>query len=182
MEVNIKFMRYYIYAYVDLESPGNWEYDTSVGTVKFSHKPIYIGKGCGGRMEGHMQGANNGRLDELIQRGNIEYFKINLLDNLTSHIAYKIESELIYLIGREDLGTGPLFNESAGINLVEAKKHSQISPFNLELNKLLYVIEILNNTNSLKEASEILGISERSIYRIKKDYSLKKVSGDWVQV
>jgi hypothetical protein len=182
MDINIKLMRYYIYAYVDLESPGNWEYDTSLGTIKFEHMPIYIGKGCGGRMEGHMEGSHNQRLDELIKRGNIEYFKINMLDNVTSHIAYRIESELIYLIGREDLGTGPLFNKSTGINLIESKNHAEITPLNLELNRLLYTIEILNKTKTIKEASRILGISERSIYRIKKDYNLEKVEGDWVQV
>jgi hypothetical protein len=182
MNIDIKLMRYYIYAYVDLESPGNWEYDTSLGTVKFEHMPVYIGKGCGSRMEVHNKGSHNHRIDELIKKGNVEYFKINILDNFTAHVAYRIEAELIYLIGRKDLGKGPLFNESCGLNLIEAKKHTEIRPLNLELNKILYILEILNQTSTIKEASNILGISERTIYRINKDYNFKKIEDDWIQV
>jgi predicted transcriptional regulator YheO len=44
------------------------------------------------------------------------------------------------------------------------------------------IIYVLNRSKSLKNSAEVLGISERSIYRFIQGYKLKKIEGSWVQV
>lgn len=180
MELTINLVRYYIYAYTDLTKPGRFTVETSVGSITFDHEPVYIGKGAGDRMLAHQNGASNQRLMELIEKSNFECKVI--LKELPSHSAYAIESELIYKIGRLDLGKGPLVNESSGVHLPETDKSYDIGPYHLEFNKMIYVLKILNNTKTIKQASKVLGLSERTMYRYTKDYHLKKVDGSWVQV
>ncbi len=176
----IKLMGFYIYAYLDLESPGLYRIDTSMGEFEFNYKPIYIGKGSDNRMEYHQtKSCRDQRLKKKIGEGNFDFFVIG--KDLPSHLAYTLESELIYKIGREDLGTGPLFNKSSGINLIESKEKIEIGPLHLEFNKLMRIIQVLNDSRTLKESAKKLGISERSVYRFISGYNLKRIEGEWVQ-
>lgn len=179
--LNFELVGYYIYAYCDLNKPGIYKYNTSVGVFEFEFEPIYIGKGTNNRIHTHQFNAKNDSLNNLINCGKYTFLKIK--ENLPSHTAYMIESELIYQIGRLELNKGPLFNESAGVNLIESKKYTDIGPLHLEFNKMIHVLKILNTTDSLKEASKILGISERTLYRYNNRYSIKRLSkGSWVQL
>ena len=174
-------MRFYLYVYLDLEKPGVYNIDTSMGEFMFKHTPVYIGKGADKRMEYHQtESCRNQRLKEKIKAGTYECYIIR--KDLPSHLAYVLESELIYRIGREDLGNGPLFNESSGVNLIEADKKSEIGPLHLEFNKLMRIIYVLNTSKTLKESSRKLGISERSVYRFIDGYRLKKMEGTWIQM
>jgi hypothetical protein len=179
--LRVKPVKFYLYVYLDLENPGIYNIETSMGEFTFKHTPVYIGKGADKRMEYHQtESCRNQRLKNKIKEGTYECYIIR--KDLPSHLAYSLESELIHRIGRIDLGTGPLFNESAGVNLIEAKKDSEIGPLHLEFNKLMRIIYVLNKSKSLKNSAEILGISERSIYRCIQSYKLKKIEGSWVQV
>ena len=167
-----KLMRYLIYIYLDLDKPGIFSYSTSHSIYQFDYEPIYIGKGALGRMESHEHNASNQKLKEFIESKNYETKIIK--ENLASHYAYKLESELIYLIGRIDLQTGPLLNESSGVYLTDAKTHEEIGPLHLEFNKMIHILKVLNNQKSIKNSATLLGISERTIYRYLKGYHIIK--------
>ena len=169
---NMKLMRYYIYAYVDTTKPVNSVYETSLGSYHFEFEPIYIGKGNGTRGTDHQKGSHKLGLNEAIKSGNFEYIELEY--GIPSHYAYQLESELIYHIGRKDLGKGPLTNLCAGIHLVEAKNVAEIGPLHLEFNKMLLVLKVLNQTKTIKEAAGLLDISERSLYRYLKGYKIVK--------
>lgn len=174
------YMSNYIYVYVDISKPGFYQYTTSMGTFTFDHMPVYIGKGMYDRINSHIESAKNNRLKELIDTGDFDCYKIS--EDLSSHLAYKLEAELIYKIGRLDLDKGPLFNESAGIRLIEANKFDNIGPLHIEFNKIINIIKALNSTKTLKEAANLLEISERTLHRYKKSYRLQREqSGDWIQ-
>lgn len=178
---NLKLVRFYLYAYLDLERPGLYHIETSMGEFTFDYTPIYIGKGADRRMEYHQtESCRNQKLKNKVKEGTYECFIIR--KDLPSHSAYSLESELIYKIGREDLGTGPLFNECSGINLIESKKKSEIGPLHLEFNKLVWIIYVLNISKTIKEAAKRLQISERSVYRFIQGYKLEKIEGSWVQI
>ncbi len=170
--MKIKLVRYYIYAFLDTTKPGTYNYTTSMGNFNFNYEPIYIGKGNGRRHQSHLNEAKNIRLRNLIESGNYECEIVS--DELPSHLSYKIESELIYQIGRIDLETGPLVNETAGIYLVNAKRHDEIAPLNLEYNKVIHMLKILNKKRTLGGAAGVLGISPRTLYRYLKAYKLVK--------
>lgn len=180
MELTLNLVRYYVYAYTDLEKPGHYIIYTSKGKVTFTHEPVYIGKGTDVRMESHQHDGKNKRLKDFLENGSYDCFKI--YSELPSHDAYQLESELIYKIGRIDLGKGPLVNESTGVHLPETREDQEIGPYHLEFNKMIHVMKALNSKRTIKEAAEALEISERTLYRYTKGYRLEKIDGDWVQV
>ena len=173
----IKLVRYYIYAYVDLDSPVDYQVSTSLGIKHFNHQPIYIGKGRGERISSHCDGSKNEGLQNLIESKRYKY--IILYDSLSNLESYRIECELIYKIGRSDLGVGPLMNKSAGIHLNESK--GEIGPLNIEFNKLLLIMNALNTYKTKRAAAKALEISERTLHRYTNEYSLSKVDGEWMQ-
>jgi hypothetical protein len=181
MDLKIKLVRFYLYVYLDTNRPGFYNIDTSIGEFKFEYTPIYIGKGADNRMEYHQgKSCRNKRLKEKIDEGNFKCYVIK--KDLPSHLAYKLESELIFKIGRIDTNTGPLFNETGGVILIEANKYSEIGPLHLEFNKLILILEYLNTSKTLKAASKKLGVSERSLYRYIKGYNLEKSGYGWYQI
>jgi len=171
--------RYYVYAYLNLEIHGRYEIESSLGKIVFEHEPFYIGKGRGDRMLSHQNGTKNKRLFEKINNGTYQIIKIR--EDLPVDVAYSFESELIYKIGRIDLGNGPLVNETAGIYLHESKNVKEIGPFHLEFNKFILILKALNRNRFLKSAAEQLQISERTLYRLIDDYKLQKIDGEWIQ-
>lgn len=83
--------------------------------------PFYAGKGTKGRMYYHFQKAKNSNerspvLDKIRKMTkeniSIQYEKIFETDN--ANIAYEKEKEIIFLIGRRNLKTGPLLNLTDG--------------------------------------------------------------------
>ena len=176
--LKIKLVRYYVYAYLNLDKPVNYSIDTSHGIVQFDHEPIYIGKGSGNRIYDHLNNSKNAHLHNTIKQHNYKF--IILFKDLPNLESYRLENELIYNIGRLDINTGPLANKTGGLNLNESK--GEISPLNLELNKLFNIIKALNSSKTIEEASNKLEISSRSLFRYIKDYSLKKIDGEYVQL
>lgn len=168
----LKLVKYYIYAYTNTENPGTFSYNTSMGVFIFNNEPTYIGKGYYNMGESHQNNCHNEELKRHIATEQFEYDVIER--DLPSHLAHRIETELIHLIGRKDLQRGPLFNRSAGVNLVDASDYMDIGPLNIEFNRLMWILEELNKNKTIKGAAEVLGISERTLHRNLKSYKLKK--------
>jgi len=79
-------------------------------------EPIYVGKGHGRRARSHLSRKDNHpfvqRLHKMVREG-IEP-TIEIIDALDEDHAYFLESCLVDIIGRKDLGKGPLLNISDG--------------------------------------------------------------------
>ena len=58
--------------------------------------------------------------------------------------------------------------------MVNAKRHDEIAPLNLEYNKVIHMLKILNKKRTLGGAAGVLGISPRTLYRYLKAYKLVK--------
>lgn len=180
LDIKLKLMAYYVYTYLNLDKPGVYAVQTSTGEVIFDHEPVYVGKGTYDRMESHVKKCHNEDLENFVRTGNFDFQKIK--DELPSHQAYQLESELIYKIGRKDLKKGPLFNKCAGVNLIEQNSEEDVTPLNLEFNRLILTIRALNESKSIKSAADKLEVSSRTLFRYIKMYNLSKVNGDWIQL
>lgn len=171
----------YVYAYLDLDFKERCIVDTSnFGRLIFEYRPVYIGKGNCNRITSHEKYSKNKKLSEIIKKGNYRFLKI--VENLPTNIAHSLENELIYKIGREDLGKGFLYNKSSGINLKERGNADSFGELNLELNKLLLMLKVLNMTNTIREACLLMKVDERSFYRWLKNFNLQKVGNEWIQI
>ena len=80
--------------------------------------PIYVGKGYGDRVTIHLTNKTNknqyfcNKVKKMIREGNEPIIKIINVNNEIE--AFELEILLIKLIGRKDLGTGPLLNLTDG--------------------------------------------------------------------
>lgn len=75
--------------------------------------PIYVGKGQGNRWLSHLKWSYNKKLDRTIKKyGTLPV--VICRNNLTEQEAFETEMALINAIGRENTGTGPLFNLTDG--------------------------------------------------------------------
>jgi hypothetical protein len=166
---------YYVYVYLNPLVSGNYNY----GEYTFNHMPIYVGKGYGERSNQHISNAKNTELAnvvDVIQKQNKEPIIIKVKDKLSSHEAYMLESKLIYLIGRADLGSGSLLNKSAGINYNPTTEISTL----LEDSKMVSILSALNKYKTIKSAATNLGLSERTLYRKMKATNIKKINKNYV--
>lgn len=109
-------MDFYVYVYLDPRKPGNFIY----GQLKFDFEPIYVGKGHHDRMYSHLKESQlknknlkNNKLNKIISEGYKPIIK-KIFENLYEEEAYKIELEIIEIIGRIMKNTGPLVNMTDG--------------------------------------------------------------------
>lgn len=89
--------------------------------------PEYVGKGKNGRLLAHLtQGCKtywSHRLKKSIRVG--RKVECRVLPAVSEADAFEMEECLIALVGRRDLGTGPLFNRTDGGEGVSGHKQSQ---------------------------------------------------------
>lgn len=112
---------YYVYYYLNTLKPGNYKYNTSIGELKFEFEPFYIGKGSNKRYLDHIKWPYLGKnkiktaiINKIINNTN-QYPIIGFLKkDLNSREALNLEIELISIIGRKILKTGPLANMTQG--------------------------------------------------------------------
>ena len=109
-KVNPNDTVFYVYVYLDPYKPGNYVYDKYV----FTYEPFYVGEGHGNRAYDHIRyGARNKdfykRIKE-IQEPLIVFQKTDLQQN----VAFNLERIMITSIGRQNNGTGPLYNKTNG--------------------------------------------------------------------
>lgn len=108
--------QYYVYLFLDARKPGKYEY----GKYSFDHEPFYVGKGVGKRIKQHYnpgelsrKNLKNSKIKSILNIG-LKPIELYIHENLTETEACKIECELILLIGRLELKTGPLTNMTDG--------------------------------------------------------------------
>ena len=111
---------FYIYALLDTRKPGYYNYSHWV----FHYEPFYVGKGKGNRAEQHIWEAAR-------RTGQYNKFKSRIISKiitemeenpriiikkrrLTEKQALDTEKKLISIIGRRNLGEGPLVNLTDG--------------------------------------------------------------------
>lgn len=77
-------------------------------------EPRYIGKGYGYRLSTHRTNSHNKRLQRLFDDAKGELPVVVIRDDLSEEDAFDLECRLIAVIGRKDMGRGPLFNRTDG--------------------------------------------------------------------
>lgn len=112
---------FYVYLLLDPRKLGNYDY----GKGRILHyEPFYVGKGKRNRLHSHVQGFLRGRglksnthktnkIRNILKEG-LEVITKKIKCKLTERQAFQIERKAIALIGRSDIGNGPLTNHSDG--------------------------------------------------------------------
>jgi len=122
----MKENKYYIYAYLDPSKPIQKTYED----FSLIYEPFYIGKGKEGRKLVHLKDyklKNKTHLSNKIlsiRNNGLEPFIVELYDNLSEEESLIIEKNLISIIGRRILKSGPLVNITDGGEGVSGLKHT----------------------------------------------------------
>jgi len=155
---------YYVYVYLDPNDPGDFEY----GDLRFTFKPFYIGKGTKDRCYSGIR--DKGRFYKVSKIKSIlktNKFPIitKIYENISNQEAMEIEKSSIKLIGRNDLGLGPLTNMTDGGDGGPGYLHKEAWKKILSKPVIQYDKKMnpLNEFNSIKEAAETLGIFSQNI-------------------
>lgn len=113
--------KFYVYAYLDPRKPGDYTY----GDYKFKFEPFYIGKGKNKRCKCHMTEASPNatnlcychkcnKIRKIIKKTGRNPIINRIKTNLSEELSFQLETELIKIIGRDNLGSGPLVNKTCG--------------------------------------------------------------------
>lgn len=121
---------YYVYALLDIRKPGKFIYEKNGLRLDFDYEPFYIGCGQDDRMHDHLveamnfygktipkgKGWNSHKIGKIHKLVDIEgWFPIiKIKDTLTRKEALQYEILCIAVVGRLDLGLGPLTNMTNG--------------------------------------------------------------------
>jgi len=116
-------MEFYVYIYLDPRCRKLFTY----GQYTFNYEPFYVGKGKNNQYETHLKEAqiqntttnhiiNISKLYKIkeILNENIEPIILKIKEKLSEKEAFKLESEIINIIGRTDKSLGPLLNQTDG--------------------------------------------------------------------
>ena len=109
--------KYYVYVYLDPRQSKGYKYEFKGGFYNPKYLPVYIGAGSGNRWKRHFW--ENGiyllveKIEEIRKSGREPKIRI-LKRNLTRRQSFELEKRLIIGIGRRDLNTGSLVNQTDG--------------------------------------------------------------------
>lgn len=111
--------QFYAYLILDPRHQGTFIYDD--GKLQLDYLPIYGGKGCNDRCNDHLREAKNtstntpklNKLRKILKEGH-EPIIIKTIEDVDGETAFDKEKELIWVIGRADLGMGSLTNLTWG--------------------------------------------------------------------
>lgn len=166
--------KFYNYVYLDPRKPGDYNY----GDLHFDYEPFYVGKGYGDRCNAHLKNNyrnnkntyKNNKIKKIISE-NYKPIILILFKKLKESVAFQNEIDLIKLIGRHDLGLGPLVNLTDGGGSTTGYKHTeednlkniqnliiQIYQYDLELN-------LINVWDSIANASRFYNIKDSNIIK-----------------
>lgn len=159
---------FYIYVYFDPEISMLCENEYFRSCIQ----PMYIGKGSGNRYKKHLRNNPdnpefNARIKEL-QDKKLEIPISIILNNEDDAVTFELEEKLIELIGRRNVGTGPLYNITkggAGGYKCSAATKKKISEGNLG--------KIISDDTKLKMSESAKGKERPQEYRDKISNSLK---------
>ncbi len=174
--------KYYVYAFLDGSKPGNYQY----GEYFFEFEPFYIGKGCDDRIHhskfDRYSPLKTRKINKITRNGG-EVIAIKILDGLENLRSLDMEKLLISIIGRRDMGLGPLTNQTDGGDGRLNSHHSDETKRKISLTKISQnrrgrklpesQIEYLRQINK-GEKNPMFGRTHTD--EVKEDHS-KKVSG-----
>jgi hypothetical protein len=167
-------MEYFVYVIQDMRVSEDTVYQIGDHTIQFAYRPVYVGRGWG---EGHLNHAREDG-ESPISRELRERREHSLIERVATGMSWQssviLESGLISTLGRSDLGTGPLLNGESRISWAEDPNQCEIGPLNLELNRLDLILSRLNRVRPIRKAADSLGVSERTLYRMIRDYRIEK--------
>lgn len=127
---------YYVYVYLNPLKKDNYVF----GKFNFDYEPFYIGMGRNDRINQHISESKyekkkttkHYKILKILNNG-LEPIRYKLYENITKESAERIEKYMIDLIGRRDLGFGPLCNlrnGGSGSNVVNEITKSKLSKLN----------------------------------------------------
>jgi hypothetical protein len=155
---------YYVYAYLDPQKPGVFNYEE----IEFSFEPFYIGKGTRGRCYNGIRDKKSSRkvskINSIIKKGEFPII-IKIEEGLTNKESQEREKLYIKKIGRMDLGEGPLTNMTSGGDGGSGIKHSEEWKKILSKSILQFSLdnEFLGEYPSVKDAAEKTGVIKQNI-------------------
>jgi len=162
---------HYVYIYLDPTKPGKYKYDNMV----FDYQPFYVGKGKGNRCNYGLKDYNNKskvqshKINTItkLSKLNLDVIIIKLHENISNDDAILRETEIILLIGRRDLKTGPLTNLTAG-GEGNGNKHSKEWKEKLSIPVLQYDLNmnLINEFESIKSAALQMNIAAIQISNV----------------
>ena len=168
---------YYVYAYLDPEKIGVFEY----GGFTFGYEPFYIGKGKGKRCQRGLNDRKNkikrSKIEKIYLR-NQEPLIVKIKSGLNEKEAFELETLLVERIGRIVLKTGPLTNITDGgigtpgrkdtkEDLIRKEKFKHSKEWKKVLSKPILQFspdgEFLGEYPSVKDAAEKTGVIKQNI-------------------
>jgi hypothetical protein len=164
----------YVYVYADPRERGRWHL---YGEEYIDFLPLYVGKGSGKRSEAHLSYAKNSDLDSTIQsikkKGMKPIIRI-YNNNCTDAMAHNLENYIIARLREQGVF---LCNVTGQHNTSLYNKNIIVTSFNLDKLKTELILDALNLAKNRKEAAELLGVSERTLYRKTKDLGIRREYG-----
>lgn len=161
----------YVYVYLNPLKRGKWHL---FDDIYVEYEPIYVGKGTGDRAEYHLITARNTKLHDTIAfiRWKGEEPVIRVFNECcTNEMAYNLEN---YIIARlRDQGVD-VCNATKQRNASKYNKKITPTSLNIEVMSNRLIVDALNATETYKDASGLLGISERSLFRRVKSLKIVK--------
>lgn len=131
-------MEFYVYVYLDTRKVGKFNY----GKFNFEYEPFYVGKGKNKRCEEHLWKSRlnsscykSRKINKIIQQGYTPII-LKLAENLNENEAFQLEKELILIIGRNDIGIGPLTNLTNGGEGISGLIKTEIHRKNLSISAI----------------------------------------------
>ena len=172
VENEISFTNY-VYVYMNPFKKLDNEIILDISGEKFifDYEPFYIGKG--NRIFDHLKSKNDvnsnklNLINEIIDNGKEPIVRI-IKNELTEYEAYSLENIIITKLNN-------LTNISGGKSN-KTEYTSSNKKTTLEYDKNKYILSLISKGLKNKEISELAGISERTLYRMKSNLKTKKVS------
>ena len=153
--------KYYVYVYLDPRKKGEYIY----GDYKFEYEPFYIGKGLGNRYLKHLTETKDDtsnifkfRVISRLNKLGVIPIILKVAINLSESNAYKLETELIKIIGRRCDKSGCLTNIL--IDIKPPSNYKQLSK--KTINK---IIKLYESGEYLKHIGDLLGLNELKVKR-----------------
>lgn len=159
----------YVYIYLDPSKIGKWKLRDN---YYVHHEPFYIGKGQAERNVSHIRYNSNFKMNQRLNQIKNNGFEPEIIitdKNLFSLLAHNIENKYIAILREQNVD---LCNLTKQLNNKQYSNELSTAPLNIERNHNILILLALNNSKNKHDAAELLGITERTLYRKLKHLNL----------